>query len=114
VAALLILCGLAVHGFRALSYLLRLVRAQPLGLYLKLLGVYVLLVSVSLVAGKPKVPASDLPQQGEEALGLTLALASAAIDWAAPQQDRLYAMGTSIRQDVLRGYGFGAPGKQLD
>lgn len=115
VAALLILCGLAVHGFRALSYLLRLVKAQPLSLYLKLLGVYVLLLaSMSLVAGKPKVPAGALPQQGEEGLGLTLTLASAAIDWAAPQQDRLYALGSSIRWDLLQGYGFGVPGKQQD
>lgn len=115
VTALLILCGLVVHGFRALSYLLRLVKAQPLGLYLKLLGVYVLLLaSVSLVAGKPKVPASDLPQEGEETLALTLALASAVMDWAVPQQDRLYFLGTSIRWDVLRGYGFGVPGNQQD
>ncbi len=115
VTALLILCGLAVHAFRALSYLLRLVKAQPLGLYLKLLGVYVLLLaSVSLVAGKPKVPASDLPQEGEETLALTLALASAVMDWAVPQQDRLYFLGTSIRWDVLRGYGFGVPGNQQD
>lgn len=115
VTALLILCGLVVHGFRALSYLLRLVKAQPLGLYLKLLGVYVLLLaSVSLVAGKPKVMAGDLPQEGEETLGLTLALASTAIDWAVPQQDRLYSLGTSIRWDVLRGYGFGVPVNQQD
>ncbi|UXZ45564.1 hypothetical protein [Pseudomonas soli] len=115
VTALLILCGLAVHAFRALSYLLRLVKAQPLGLYLKLLGVYVLLLaSVSLVAGKPKVPASDLPQEGEETLALTLALASEVMDWAVPQQDRLYFLGTSIRWDVLRGYGFGVPGNQQD
>uniref|UniRef100_UPI0018909531 hypothetical protein n=1 Tax=Pseudomonas sp. UFMG81 TaxID=2745936 RepID=UPI0018909531 len=50
VSALLIIAGLVVHLFRALSYLLRLVLPQPLSLYLKLLGVYgLLLVGLGLV-----------------------------------------------------------------
>ncbi|WP_139121033.1 hypothetical protein [Pseudomonas mosselii] len=115
VTILLMLCGLLVHLFRTVSYLLRLVLPQPLGVYLKLLGLYVLLLGcLSLIGGKVKVAVDDLPQGGSEANGLSLALASAALDWVAPQQARLYALGSSIRQDWLRGYGFGVPGPQDD
>lgn len=115
VMILLILCGLALHLFRTLSYLLRLALPQPLGLYLKLLGLYVLLLaSLSLVAGKTKVTTDELPQERAEANGLILTLASAALDWVAPQQVWLYGLGSRIREDWLQGYGFGVAGQQDD
>ncbi|WP_252092108.1 hypothetical protein [Pseudomonas sp. MWU13-3659] len=107
-ALLLALCGLTVHLFRALTYLVRLVQPLPLGLYVKLLVLYTLLLgSLPWLADKPSVPATALPQLGSDSLALSARLASHAIDWLAPLQNHVQPLGERIRADLLGGYGFG-------
>ncbi|MDR2305905.1 MAG: hypothetical protein LBE53_01710 [Paucimonas sp.] len=107
-ALLLATLGLAIHLFRALSYLVRLVQPVPLSLYLKLLLLYIVLLgSLPWLAGKPSLPGDALPRAGSDELGLAGTLASAAIDWLAPLQGHLQPLGNGIRNGLLSGYGFG-------
>jgi len=98
VSLLLVLIGVALHLFRALAYLLRLLQPQPLSLYLKLLVAYALLLgSLPLLAGKAQVAGFE----GGELPGWTLPWASRAVDWAAPLQGRLYPLGSGIAEHWL-------------
>ncbi|MFJ4347456.1 hypothetical protein [Pseudomonas sp. NPDC089401] len=113
ISVLLLLCGLAVHLFRTLSYLLRLVQPQPLGLYLKLLALYVVVLgSLLAFTGKARVPAIPLAQGDSE--NLVVKMAHGALQRLAPQQPQLYAWGDDIRRGLLGGYGFGTPASQDD